>query len=90
MLTILRKILEKVEKVDGAVSSYIDDIIVNKVEVMVEEVMAHLRKFGMIAKLPKSMDGGSTLELRLKQDKTGKLQFQRGNEIPQMKEELCR
>ena len=34
MPTILRKILEKTEKVDGAISSYIDDIIVNETELM--------------------------------------------------------
>ena len=36
------------EKVDGAVSSYIDDIIVNETEVTVEEVEAHQRKFGWL------------------------------------------
>ena len=51
------------EKVGSAVSSYIDDIIVNETEVTVEEVVAHLRKFGLIAKLPESMDGGAALGL---------------------------
>ena len=75
MSTILRKILDKMEKVDGAVSSYIDDIIVNETEVMVEEIVAHLREFGLIAKLPESIDGGATLELKLKRAETGKLQM---------------
>ena len=82
MSTILKKILEKMEKVDGAVSSYIDDIIVNKTEITVEEVVAGLRKFGLIAKILESMDGGAALGLKLKRDETGKLQFRRGNEIP--------
>ena len=90
MSTILRKILLKMEKADGAVSSYTDDVIVNETEVTVEEVVAHLRKFGLIVKLPESMDSGAALGLRLKRDETGKLQFRRGNEIPQIKEELCR
>ena len=89
MSMILRKILEKMEKVDSATSLYSDDIIVNETEVMVEEVVAHLRKFGLIAKFPESLDGGAALGLRLKWDKRGKLQFRRGNEIPQMKEELA-
>ena len=78
------------EKVDGTISLYIDNIFVNETEVMVEEVVAHLRKFGLIAKLSESMDGGVALGLRLRWDETGKLQFQRGNKIPQMKEELHR
>ena len=71
MLTILRKILEKMEKVDSTISSYIDDNIVNETEMMVEEVVVHLRKFGLIAKLLESMDGGAALRLRLKQDEMG-------------------
>ena len=82
--------MEKMEKVNDTVSSYIDNIIVNETEVAVEEIVAHLRKFGLIAKLLESMDGGVALGLRLKQDKTRKLQLGRGNEIPQMKEELHR
>ena len=78
----MSKILENMEKVDGVVSSYIDDIIVNETEVMVEEVVDHLRKFGLIAKLPKSINVSAALGLRLKQGETGKLQFWRGNEIP--------
>ena len=53
--------------------SYIGDIIVNETEVMVEEVVVHLRKFGLIAKLPESMDGSAALGLRQKQDEMGKL-----------------
>ena len=79
-----RKILEML-KVDGAVSLYIDDIIVNETELAVEEVVAHLRKFGLIVKLPESMDGGAALGLRLKRDETVRLQFWRGDEIPQVK-----
>ena len=78
------------KKVDGTVNLYIDDIIVNEIEVMVEEVVAHQMKFGLIAKLLESMDGSAALGLRLKQDEMGKLQFWRGNEIPQVKEELRR
>ena len=73
------------EKVDGAVSSYINDIIVNETEVTVEEVVGHQRKFGLIAKLPESMDSGAALWLWLKRDETGKLQFWRRNEIPQIR-----
>ncbi len=62
---------------DGIVSLYIDDIIVNETEVTVEEVVAHLRKFGLIAKLPESMGGGgASVGLKLKLDKMEKLQFQ--------------
>ena len=78
------------EKVDGAVSSYIDDMIIDETEVTVKEVGAHLRKFGLIVQLPESMDGDADLGLRLKRDETEKLQFRWGNEIPQMKEELRR
>ena len=90
MSTILRKILGKMDKVDSAVSSYIDDLIINETEVTMEGVVAHLRKFGLISKLPESMDGGKALRLRLKRDETGKLQFRRENKIPQTKEEQRR
>ena len=75
MSTISRKILEKIEKVYGPVSSYIDDIIVNETEVAVEEVVADLRKFGLIIKLPESMDGGAVLRLKLKR---GNCNFREG------------
>ena len=71
MLTILRKI-------DGAVCLYIDDIIVNETEVAVEEVVAHLKKSGLIAKLLEPMDGGAALGLRLKWDEMGNCNFREG------------
>ena len=90
MSTILRKILETMGKGDGAVSSYIDDILVNETVVTAKEVVAHLKRFGLVAKEPEKLDGGAALGLKLERGASGGLEFRRGNEIPQLKQELNR
>ena len=55
---------------------------------MVKEVVAHLKEFGLVAKILESLDGGGALVLKSQQDAPGRLDFHRGNEIPKMKERL--
>ena len=86
---ILKTVLERMEK-EGAVSSYIDDILVNETIVTAAEVVAHLKCFGLAAKLPETLDGGAALGLKLKRSKAGGLEFQRGNQIPEAKQYLSR
>ena len=51
--------------------------------------MEHLKGFGLTAKSPESLDGGAALGLRFI-NKTGKLMFRRGNEIPEIEGEISR
>ena len=44
-------------------SSYIDDILVNKAKVMAKEMVAHLKEFRLVAKISESLDGGAALGL---------------------------
>ncbi len=64
MSMILKKILVEMRKEDG-VSSNIDDILVNEAMIAAKEVVAHLKEFGLVAKIPESLDGGTALGLKL-------------------------
>ena len=66
---------------DERTDHYIDDIIVNKNVVTAGEVIAHLQKYGLVAKLPEELSGGRVLGLSLTRNADGELMFHRGNEI---------
>ena len=70
--------------------SYIDDILVNEARATAKEVIAHLKEFGFVAKIPESLDRCAALGLKLQQGMSGRLDFHRRNEIPKMKESLNR
>ena len=78
---------EKNLRKDDSVS-YIDDIFINEAKVTTKEMVAHLKEFGLVAKIPESLDGGAVLGLKLQHGASGRLDFHRGNEIPKMKERL--
>ena len=78
-------VLKKGSKTKEATDSYIDDIMVDVTKTLTKEVVEHLKGFGLTAKSPESLEGGVALDLKL-MNKTGKLMFRRGNEIPEIGE----
>ena len=90
MTRILKTVLGKRKDVEAGTSSYIDDILVDETVVTVAKVVHHLTKFGLATKSPAPLEGGAALGLKLKGDKSGEFVFQRGNEIPEVGEELSR
>ena len=57
MTSILKTVLGKLERVEQATSSYIDDAIVKLSPVTALEVIEHLKKFGLVTKAPEPLDG---------------------------------
>ena len=90
MTRILKTVLGKRKEIEAATNSYIDDILVYETAVTVAEVVEHLEKFGFTTKWPEALEGGAALGLKLEKDRTGELVFQRGNEIPEVREVLSR
>ena len=84
MSRIVKLVLKQDERVEAGTDSYIDDIIVNEDVVSVEEVAAHLQRFGLEAKPPENLEGGRVLGLAISRTESGELLFGRGNEIPQI------
>ena len=82
MSKILKTVLGEDKDVEGATSSYIDDIYVDVTKVGATSVIEHLRRFGLEAKQPEMLEGGTALGLRLERDGDGGLNFSRGSEVP--------
>ena len=89
MVAVLKTVLKKGSKTKEATDSYIDDIMADVMKISTKEVVEHSKGFGLIAKSPESLDRGVTLGLKL-MNKTGKLMFRRGNEIPEIEGEISR
>ena len=89
MAAVLKTVLKKGSKTKEATDSYIDNIMVDIMKISINEVVEHLKGFGLTAKSPESLDGGAALGLKL-MNKTGKLMFRRGNEIPAREGEISR
>ena len=77
MTRILKTVLGKRKKIEAAMNSYIDDILVDETAVTAAEVVEHLEKFGFTTKLPESLEEGTALGLKLEKDRIGELVFQR-------------
>ena len=90
MTRIFKTVLGKRKDMKASTSSYIDDILVDETVVTAAEVVEHLAKFGLTTKKPEPLEGGAALGLRPEKDKTGKLVFQRGNEILKVGEEMSK
>lgn len=90
MATILKAVLGKERKIKEATNSYMDDILVNETVASAAKVVAHLARYGLAAKPPEPLDGGAALGLKLKAGEAGDLMFMRGNELPEVGEELSR
>ena len=89
MAAVLKTVLKKGSKTKEATNSYINDIMVDVTKISTKEVVEHLKGFGLTAKSPESLDGGAALGFKL-MNKTGKLMFRRGNEIPEKEGEINR
>ena len=85
MTAMLKTVLKKGSKTKEATDSYSDNIMVDVTKISTKEVVEHLKEFGITAKSPESLDREVALGLKL-MNKTGKLMFRRGNEIPEIGE----
>ena len=90
MSKILKTVLQKDQEIGAATSSYIDDIHVDVTKVTADRVREHLEKYGLEAKEPEELDGGSALGLKLRRSPEGKLLFFRANEIPEVGQTMTR
>ena len=84
MSKILKWVLDKERSISVATSSYVDDILVNESQTSSTTVVEHLKKYGLIAKPPEPLAGGSALGLKITQDFSGQLIYARGNQIPEI------
>ena len=90
MSKILKTVLAEDKEVERATSSYIDDIYVDVTKVGAQRVIEHLRRFGLEAKQPEMLDGGTALGLRLARDGSRGLMFSRGNNVPKVTEKMTK
>ena len=90
MATILKTVLSKSKEVEAATDSYIDDILVDESKVSSGEVIDHLGRFGFVTKPPEPLEGGAALGLRVQRNSAGELTFSRGNELPEITDDLTR
>ena len=55
MVSILKKVFSLDARIEGGVDSYVDDIIVNTDTVSSQDVLDHLKKYGLEGKEPVSL-----------------------------------
>ena len=90
MRSIINMLMAQDETIQGATSSYIDDIFVNESACTAARVRDHLQQFGLTCKDPKRLrDGTRVLGLHV-MEKHGKLQWCRGGELPMFPDVLTR
>ena len=89
MAAVLKTVSKKGSKTKEATDSYIDDLMVDVTKISTKEVVEHLKGFGLTAESPELLDRGAALGLKL-MNKTEKLMFRRGNEIPEIEGEISR
>lgn len=80
MTAIVNKVLSVDPLIKSATDSYIDDIIVNESIAPAEHVVELLRRYGLEAKPPVSLDGARVLGLKVFQ-REGKLMWARDNSL---------
>ena len=81
MKTVLETVAKQDENVEKAVSSYVDDVLVNEEEMPAEEVAKHLRAFGLECKEPTCVrEGARVLGLRVWEEQDG-LKWKRDNNV---------
>ena len=90
MRSIINIVMAQDEIIQGATSSYIDDIFVNESACTAARVRVHLLHFGLTCKDPEWLrDGTRVLGLRV-MEKHGKFQWCRGGELPMLPDVLTR
>ncbi|XP_043198082.1 uncharacterized protein LOC122368321 [Amphibalanus amphitrite] len=81
MKTVLEAVVNQDEDVAKAVSSYVDDVLVNEDVMSAENVSKHLRAFGLQCKEPvRPKEGARILGLRV-QEEHGNLKWKRDNDV---------
>ena len=85
MMKILKEVLGRDERIGRATDHYVDDIIVREEIATAEEVVEHLRRFGLETKEPETLAGNIILGLQLNTDRGGAVVFRRGKAIPEIK-----
>ena len=88
MTAVLKTVLTKDDVVKRATSSYINDVLVEEVEVTVEKVRDHVNTYGLTAKPVRVIGKQNGSGIELQQIKEGKLMFRRGNDIPEVTDSL--
>ena len=88
MTAVLKNVLAKDEAVKRTTCSYINDILVDESEVTAERVREHVNTYGLTAKPTEALEDGMALDLKLRQNKEGKLVFGRGSKIPEVQGSL--
>jgi len=81
MTAIMRKVLCLNEKLSAGTNHYIDDVMVDTDIISVEEVTRHLAAYGLLVKPPEKIEDSRVLGLRLSRIPSGKLWWQRDNDI---------
>lgn len=81
MSAVVNKVLSSDGRIKKGTDSYVDDIIVNETVVTCDEVISHLRQFGLEAKAPEHLEGGRILGLRVSRGRDGALMWTRDNTI---------
>ena len=82
MTSILYKVLSLDDRVYRGTDHYIDDIVAQESVVGVNEVCAHLAKYGLEMKEPEDPDGDRLLDIALRKDSRGHLHMSRGTSLP--------
>ena len=90
LMRILREVLESDERIYRATDHYLDDIIVQDDIVPAEEVVQHLKNFGLEAKPPQALEDGAVLGLKIARNSKGDVVFRRGNTIPSISHDVSR
>ena len=90
MTAVRKNVLAKDKVVKRATCSYIDDILVDEIEVTVERVRDHVNSYGLTTQRTEALEDGMALGLKLQWNKEGKLVFGRGSEIPKVQGSLTK
>ena len=89
MSAIVRKVLSICPRIAKSADSYVDDIIVNLDEVSVDEVLLHLKKFGLECKEPVLLSNARVLGLRVRRNDEGYF-WERDNNLPIVPKDMTR
>ncbi len=82
MMRILREVLAKDDRVKRATDHYLDDVIVREDIASAQDVIDHLKRYGLETKPAESLENGRVLGLQLSRSDGGDIVFKRGNTIP--------
>ena len=89
--TVLDAAVAQDPRVAAAVSTYVDDILVDETKLSASEVAEHLRVYGLETKPPqRARDGARILGLRVRGEPSGHLTWRRDNEVKRATEPMTR